>query len=67
MVDARFINLSSIPDDVRYRIFDYLWEKKGVSSRDLGIKPYQANKIKNRKRRNDKNNSIALLRRRALR
>jgi len=51
MVDTRFIDLSSIPDDVRYRIFDYLWEKKGVGSRYLGIKPYQANKIKNRKRR----------------
>ena len=51
MVDTRFIDLSSIPDEVRYRIFDYLWEKKGIHSRDLGIKPYQANKIKNRKRR----------------
>jgi len=51
MVDTRFIDLSSIPDEVRYRIFDYLWEKKGIRSRDLGIKPYQANKIKNRKTR----------------
>jgi len=51
MVDTKFIDLSSIPDDVRYRVFDYLWERKGVRSRDLGIAPYQANKIKNRKRR----------------
>jgi len=51
MVDTRFIDLSSIPDEVRYRVFDYLWEKKGLRSRDLGLEPYQANKIKNRKRR----------------
>uniref|UniRef100_A0A7C2ZUY4 Metallophosphatase family protein n=1 Tax=Ignisphaera aggregans TaxID=334771 RepID=A0A7C2ZUY4_9CREN len=30
MVDTRFIDLSSIPDDIRYRIFDYVWEKKGI-------------------------------------
>ncbi len=46
IVDTRFVDLSSIPDEVRYRIFDYLWEK-GVGSRYSGIKPYQANKIKN--------------------
>ncbi len=28
-----------------------IYERSRVSSRDLGIKPYQANKIKNRKRR----------------
>ena len=51
LVDPRFIDLASIPDEVRYRIFDYLWREKRVGSRDLGLKPYQANKIKNRRRR----------------
>ena len=51
MVDVKYIDLRSIPDDIRYRVFDYLWNVRNVSSRDLGIKPYQANKIKNRKRR----------------
>ncbi|MEB2793058.1 MAG: hypothetical protein LRS41_03250 [Caldisphaeraceae archaeon] len=51
MVDARYINLDSTPDDIRYRIFDYLWNVKKVGSRDLRIRSYQANKIKNRKRR----------------
>lgn len=50
MVDTRFIDLSSILDEVRYKVFDYLWEKKGLRSRDLGLEPYQANRIKSRKR-----------------
>ena len=42
------LDLRSISDEVRFRIFDYL-RGKGVSSRDLGIHPSVANKIKNRK------------------
>ncbi len=37
-------------DEVRFRIFDYLWSK-GVGSSELGIDPTYANKIKNRKAR----------------
>ena len=51
MVDTRFIDLRSIPDDVRYRVFDYLWNVKRVGSRGLGISPALANMVKNRKRR----------------
>ena len=39
MVDTRFIDLRSIPDDVRYKVFDYLWNVKRVGSRGLGISP----------------------------
>jgi len=42
------VNVKDIPDDVRYRIFDYLWER-GVRSSDLGIDPTYVNKIRNRK------------------
>jgi len=51
LVDTRFIDLRSIPDDVRYRVFDYLWNVKRVGSRGLGISPALANMVKNRKRR----------------
>jgi len=37
-------------DEVRFRIFDYLWSK-GVRSSELGIDPTYANKVKNRKAR----------------
>ena len=37
-------------DEVRFRIFDYLWGK-GVRSSELGIDPTYANKVKNRKAR----------------
>ena len=49
MVDPKLVDLSSIDDETRYRIFDYLWFEKRVSSTDLGISPTLANKIKNRK------------------
>ncbi len=49
LVDPKLINLSSIDDEARYRIFDYLWFEKRVSSTDLGISPTLASKIKNRK------------------
>jgi len=42
------VNVREIPDDVRYRIFDYLWDR-GIRSSDLGIDATYANKIKNRK------------------
>jgi integrase len=42
------VNVRDIPDDVRYRIFDYLWER-GVRSSDLGVDPTYVNKIRNRK------------------
>jgi len=51
MVDIKFIDLRSIPDDVRYRVFDYLWKVRKVGSRALGISPTLANMVKNRKRR----------------
>jgi hypothetical protein len=44
-VDSR-----SLGDEVRFRIFDYLWGR-GVGSSELGIDPIYANKIKNRKAR----------------
>ncbi|MEM2197416.1 MAG: hypothetical protein QW290_10080, partial [Sulfolobales archaeon] len=31
--------------------FDYLWHKKGVGPQDLGVRPYHADKIKNRRQR----------------
>lgn len=42
------MNIKEIPDDVRYRIFEYLWGR-GVRSSDLGIDPTYVNKIRNRK------------------
>jgi len=42
------VNVKDIPDDVRYRIFEYLWGR-GVRSSDLGIDPTYVNKIRNRK------------------
>jgi integrase len=44
------VDLRSLGDEVRFRIFDYLWSK-GVGSSELGIDPTYANKIKNRKAR----------------
>lgn len=49
MVDPKLVDLSSIDDETRYRIFDYLWYQKRVSSTDLGISPTLTNKFKNRK------------------
>ncbi|MCD6084448.1 MAG: hypothetical protein J7J20_02775 [Desulfurococcales archaeon] len=43
--------MRSIPDDVRYRIFNYLWNVRRVGSRNLGISSALANMVKNRKRR----------------
>jgi integrase len=37
-------------DEVRFKIFDYLWGR-GVMSSELGIDPTYANKVKNRKAR----------------
>jgi integrase len=48
MVELELVNVKDIPDDVRYRIFDYLWER-GVRSSDLGVDPTYVNKIRNRK------------------
>jgi len=42
--------LRSLSDEVRFRIFDYLWGR-GVRSSELGIDPTYANKIKNRRAR----------------
>jgi integrase len=42
------VNVRDIPDDVRYRIFEYLWGR-GVRSSDLGVDPTYVNKIRNRK------------------
>jgi len=50
LVDPDLVSVEEVPDDVRFRIFDYLWGK-GVRSSDLGIDPTYANKIRNRKAR----------------
>ena len=50
MVDPGLVDLRSLGDEVRFRIFDYLWGR-GVRSSELGVDPTYANKIKNRKAR----------------
>jgi integrase len=50
LVDPSLVDLRSLSDEVRFRIFDYLWGK-GVRSSELGVDPTYANKIKNRKAR----------------
>jgi integrase len=50
LVDPSLVDFRSLSDDVRFRIFDYLWGK-GVRSSELGIDPTYANKIKNRRAR----------------
>jgi hypothetical protein len=50
LVDPGLVDLRSLSDEVRFRIFDYLWGK-GVRSSELGIDPTYANKVKNRKAR----------------
>ena len=47
-VDPRLVDVRSVPDEVRYRIFDYLWSR-GVRTSDLGIDSTYANKIRNRR------------------
>jgi integrase len=50
LVDPSLVDLRSLGDEVRYRVFDYLWGR-GVRSSELGVDPTYANKIKNRKAR----------------
>ena len=50
MVDPSLVDFKSLGDEVRFKIFDYLWGK-GVGSSELGIDPTYANKIKNRRAR----------------
>ncbi len=50
MVDPSLVDFRSLGDEVRFRIFDYLWGR-GVRSSELGVDPTYANKIKNRKAR----------------
>ncbi len=50
MVDPSLVDFRSLSDEVRFRIFDYLWGR-GVGSSELGIDPTYANKVKNRKAR----------------
>jgi integrase len=50
LVDPSLVDLKSLGDEVRFKIFDYLWGK-GVRSSELGIDPTYVNKIKNRKAR----------------
>jgi integrase len=50
LVDPSLVDFRSLGDEVRFRIFDYLWGK-GVRSSELGVDPTYANKIKNRKAR----------------
>ncbi|MCD6096157.1 MAG: tyrosine-type recombinase/integrase [Thermoprotei archaeon] len=50
MVDPKTINLKSIDNETRYRIFMYLWNK-GIRSRALGYSPTLLNRVKNRRLR----------------
>jgi integrase len=50
LVDPGLVDFRSLGDEVRFRIFDYLWGK-GVRSSELGVDPTYANKIKNRRAR----------------
>jgi integrase len=50
LVDPSLVDLKSLGDEVRFRIFDYLWGR-GVRSSELGIDPTYANKVKNRRAR----------------
>jgi integrase len=50
LVDPSLVDFRSLGDEVRFRIFDYLWGR-GVRSSELGVDPTYANKIKNRKAR----------------
>jgi hypothetical protein len=45
LVDPSLVDLKSLEDEVRFRIFDYLWGK-GIRSSELGVDPTYANKIK---------------------
>jgi DNA polymerase III psi subunit len=50
LVDPSLVDLRSLGDEVRFRIFDYLWGR-GVRSTELGVDPTYANKVKNRRAR----------------
>jgi integrase len=50
LVDPGLVDFRGLSDEVRFRIFDYLWGR-GVRSSELGIDPTYANKVKNRKAR----------------
>jgi hypothetical protein len=50
LVDPSLVDLRSLGDEVRFRIFDYLWGR-GVRSSELGVDPTYANKVKNRRAR----------------
>jgi integrase len=50
LVDPSLVDFRGLSDEVRFRIFDYLWGR-GVRSSELGIDPTYANKVKNRKAR----------------
>jgi integrase len=50
LVDPGLVDFRSLSDEVRFRIFDYLWGR-GVRSSELGVDPTYANKIKNRRAR----------------
>jgi integrase len=50
LVDPSLVDFRSLGDEVRFRIFDYLWSR-GVRSSELGVDPTYANKIKNRRAR----------------
>jgi len=47
-VDPTHVNLKNIRDDVRYRIFEYLWGR-GVRSRELEYDSTVLNRVKNRR------------------
>jgi hypothetical protein len=50
LVDPSLVDVRSLSDEVRFRIFDYLWSR-GVRSSELGVDPTYANKIKNHRAR----------------
>jgi integrase len=50
LVDPSLVDFRGLSDEVRFRIFDYLWGR-GVRSSELGVDPTYANKVKNRRAR----------------
>ncbi|MFZ8793396.1 MAG: hypothetical protein ACO2O2_05880 [Acidilobaceae archaeon] len=48
LTNPKLVDVRGIPDEVRYRIFDYLWSR-GVRTSNLGIDSTYANKVRNRR------------------
>jgi hypothetical protein len=48
LTNPKLVDVRGIPDEVRCRIFDYLWSR-GVRTSNLGIDSTYANKVRNRR------------------